>query len=79
MTRISSEQKRTKATKVQFFFVAFVCFCANSIPSAAQMENSQSVNSVKSAVQFLWLRLAALGFLRLFAATPSYSVLRTPL
>ena len=54
-------------------------FCANSIPSAAQMENSESVKSVKSVVQFLWLRLAALGFLRLFAAISSYSILRTPL
>jgi hypothetical protein len=36
----------------------------------ALMENSESVKSVKSEVKFLWLRLAALGLLRLFAANP---------
>ena len=61
MTRISLEQKGTKETKEEFFFVAFVCFCANFILGAAWMENSESVKSVKSVVQFLWLRLAALG------------------
>ena len=54
------EQKRTKETKEEFFFVDFGCFRFNSVPRAARMEDSQSVKSVKSVVQFLWLRLAAL-------------------
>jgi hypothetical protein len=41
--------------------------------------NSLSVKSVKSVVESLWLRLAALGFLSLFAAIPLCSILRTPL
>ena len=64
MTRIRLEQKGTKETKEKFFFVAFVCFCAKFILGAAWMENSESVKSVKSVksvVQFLRLRLAALG------------------
>jgi hypothetical protein len=60
MTRISLEQKGTKETKEEFFFVAFVCFCANFILWAAWMENSQSVKSVQSVVHSLWLRLTAL-------------------
>ena len=48
------EQKGTKETKEEFFFV---CFCANSVSRAARMGNSESVKSVKSVVQFLWLRL----------------------
>ena len=49
------EQKGTKETKEEFFFfVAFVCFCANSILGAAWMRNSESVKSVKSVVQVLW-------------------------
>jgi len=73
------EQKGTKETKEEFFFVDFGCFRFNSVPRAARMEDSQSVKSVKSVVQFLWLRLAALGFLCLFAAISSHSILRTPL
>ena len=69
ITRISFEQKGTKETKEEFFFVAFVCFCANSVRGAARMGNSESV---KSVVQFLWLRLAALGLLRLLAAIFSF-------
>ncbi len=61
MTRISLKQKGTKETKEEFFFVAFVCFCANFILWAAWVEDSESVKSVKSVVQFLRLRLAALG------------------
>ena len=57
------EQKGTKETKEEFCFVAFVRFCANSVPMAAWMEDSESVKSVKSVVQFLWLRLAALRLL----------------
>ena len=68
MTRISLEQKRTKETKEEFFFITFVCFCANFIPGAAWMENSASVKSAKSVVQVLWLRRAALGSLRSFVA-----------
>jgi hypothetical protein len=79
MARISFEQKGTKETKEEFFFVDFGCFRFNSVPRAARMEDSQSVKSVKSVVQFLWLRLAALGFLCLFAAISSHSILRTPL
>jgi hypothetical protein len=45
MARISFEQKGTKETKVEFFFVDFVCFCFNSVPRAARMEDSQSVKS----------------------------------
>ena len=56
---IPSEQKGTKGTKKEFFFVAFVCFCANSVPRASRMEISESV---KSVVPFLWLRLPALPF-----------------
>jgi hypothetical protein len=40
------EQKGTKKTKEEFFFVAFVCFCAHSVPRAARVENSESVQSV---------------------------------
>jgi hypothetical protein len=29
MARISFEQKGTKGTKEEFFFVAFVCFCGD--------------------------------------------------
>ena len=56
MARISFEQKETKETKEEFFFVAFVCFCANSVPWALRLEDSESVKSVKSAVPFLRLR-----------------------
>ena len=73
MTRISREQKGTKETKEEFFSVA-LCFCANFIPGAAWMENSESVKSGKSVVPFLWLRLAALGLPRLFAATPQSAI-----
>ena len=61
MTRISLKQKGTKGTKEEFFFVAFVCFCANFILWAAWVEDSESVKSVKSVVHSLRLRLAALG------------------
>jgi hypothetical protein len=71
-TRIPFEQKGTKETKEGLFFVAFVSFCANSISRAAQMENSESVKSGKSVVQFLSLRLAALGSLRSFPARTSF-------
>jgi hypothetical protein len=37
--------------------------------SCAVRVNSQSVKSVKSVVQFLWLRRAALGLLSFFAAS----------
>ena len=60
ISRISLEQKGTKETMEEFGFVAFVCLCANFILRAAWMENSESVKSVKSVVQFLWLRRAAL-------------------
>ena len=59
MTRITLEQKGTKATKEGLFFVAFVCSCGNYSPMGTAMESSSSVKSVKSVVQFLWLRLAA--------------------
>ena len=55
MTRIFLEQKKTKETKEEFFFVAFVCFCVNFILGAAWMENSEPVNSVKSVAPFRWL------------------------
>ena len=71
MTRISLEQKGTKATKEDYFFVAFVCFCGNRLPMKAPMENSSSVKSVKSVVQFLRLRPAGLGFLRILEANQS--------
>jgi hypothetical protein len=32
MTGISLEQKGTKETKEEYFFVAFVCFCRNRFP-----------------------------------------------
>ncbi len=32
------EQKGTKRTKEEIFFVAFVCFCGNCFPTAAQMK-----------------------------------------
>jgi len=40
MARISLEQKGTKGTKEEFFFVAFVCFCGNCLPMGALMESS---------------------------------------
>jgi hypothetical protein len=71
MARISLEQKGTKATKEEYFFVAFVCFCGNRFPMGALVENSESVKSGKSVVPFLWLRLAALGCL---AANPQTAI-----
>ena len=53
-------QKITKFAK-KYNFVDFVCFCFNSVPRAARMEDSHSVKSGKSVVHRLWLRLAALG------------------
>jgi len=50
-----------------------------SFSDGALMENSSSVKSVKSVVQFFGCGSAALGFLRLFAAISLYSILRTPL
>ncbi len=42
-------------------------------------ELSRAVYRRESVVQILWLRLAALGFLRLFAAVSLHSILRPPL
>jgi len=36
------EQKGTKKTKGEFFFVGFACFCRDCFPRAAGMENPQS-------------------------------------
>jgi len=70
MTRISLEQKGTKETKGEYFFVAFVCSLENRFPMGPLMENSKSVKSVKSVVQFLWLRPAAQGYLSILRFLP---------
>jgi hypothetical protein len=44
------KQRKRSPDSESGFFAAFVCFYANSIPTAARMENSQSVKSVKSVV-----------------------------
>jgi hypothetical protein len=54
------EQKGTKATKQDFFFVAFVCFCGNRFPRVAE-RNPESVKSAKSVVQFPGWRVGAAG------------------
>ena len=72
-------EQGTKETKEEFFFVALVRFCANSVPMAVRMEDSESVKSVKSVVQFLWLHLAALRSVLLFKSCASaISPLRPP-
>ncbi len=42
------------------FFVASVCLCWSCFQRAPRMDRSQSIKSVKSAVQFLCLQFAAL-------------------
>jgi hypothetical protein len=56
---------------MQFILCDFCVLCVES--------SFLSVKSVKSVVQFFWLRLAAPSFLRIFAAVSLYSILRTPL
>ena len=58
---LNRRERRKRSPDSESGFVAFICFCVNSVARAAR-EDSQSMRSAReSVVHFLWLRQAAPG------------------